>query len=254
VSTQMALDNFQYGVFGELQSANTSIFSGPFGFTGRWGGYTDNRLGQVLNWNRWYGPEAGRWGSRDPIGVSGGANFQIYSSNDPIDYLDPNGLEQLDYNQLTALVHDNNRTATSKDPGLSDQALLCIAWHGGQDQSDPGSSGGSAMGLMQITTATADYAQKYKKSGVSYGPALLNPATNLIVWSKSYRGQVQTYGNSHDALEKGVAGGAYPGFAGKVEKCEKCLKERGLSCSTCFQGVGRKSGNPVPKIPCDHCN
>ena len=84
--------NFQYGVFGEQQSGNTSIYSSPFGFTGRWGGYTDSRLGQVLNWNRWYGPEAGRWGSRDPLGIDGGENIYCYVRDESVSAIDVSGL------------------------------------------------------------------------------------------------------------------------------------------------------------------
>ncbi len=41
---------FQYGAWGEVKDGNTLGRASPFGFTGRWGGYTDGRLGQVLNW------------------------------------------------------------------------------------------------------------------------------------------------------------------------------------------------------------
>jgi RHS repeat-associated protein len=83
--------NLQNGAWGEARDGNTLGRASPFGFTGRWGGYTDARLGWVLNWNRWYGPEAGRWGSRDFIGIAGGFNLANYTQNSPLLYVDPSG-------------------------------------------------------------------------------------------------------------------------------------------------------------------
>ena len=44
---------------------------------------------------RWYEPETGRWLSPDPIGISGGLNLYAFCENDPVNYIDPDGLWQL---------------------------------------------------------------------------------------------------------------------------------------------------------------
>ena len=43
---------------------------------------------------RWYDPATGRWISKDPIGISGGLNLYAFCGNDPVNYVDPMGLEE----------------------------------------------------------------------------------------------------------------------------------------------------------------
>ncbi|MDD2468988.1 MAG: RHS repeat-associated core domain-containing protein, partial [Desulfobulbus sp.] len=43
------------------------------------------------NWNRFYDPETGRYLSPDPIGLAGGMNLYSYVSNDPVNWIDPEG-------------------------------------------------------------------------------------------------------------------------------------------------------------------
>jgi RHS repeat-associated protein len=60
----------------------------PFRYTGRWGGYTDDVIGRVLNWNRWYNVQEGRWESRDK--KRGGNQFE-YVRNNPVRWTDRKG-------------------------------------------------------------------------------------------------------------------------------------------------------------------
>jgi RHS repeat-associated protein len=76
----------RYDEFGQPQSTNL----GAFGYTGQaW-------LPSVSLWYykaRHYDPELGRFLQTDPIGTSGGINFYAYAGNDPVNFIDPLGLE-----------------------------------------------------------------------------------------------------------------------------------------------------------------
>ncbi|MEI6516751.1 MAG: RHS repeat-associated core domain-containing protein [bacterium] len=41
---------------------------------------------------RWYDPITGRWLSNDPIGISGGLNQYVFCANNPVNFVDPFGL------------------------------------------------------------------------------------------------------------------------------------------------------------------
>jgi RHS repeat-associated protein len=61
----------------------------PFGFAG---GLTDRDTGLVRFGARDYDPRVGRWTSKDPIGFDGGLNLFGYALNDPVSFVDSNGL------------------------------------------------------------------------------------------------------------------------------------------------------------------
>ena len=57
--------------------------------------------GREYSWNtglycfrtRWYDPITGRWLSNDPIGISGGLNQYVFCANNPVNSVDPLGLD-----------------------------------------------------------------------------------------------------------------------------------------------------------------
>ena len=61
-----------------------------FSFTGH---YFDRPTGESLTWWRAYDPNLGRWLSNDPIGLLGGENLYGYVNNDPVNQVDPDGLQ-----------------------------------------------------------------------------------------------------------------------------------------------------------------
>jgi RHS repeat-associated protein len=84
--------------YGILISQTDSDFQVVFGFTGV---YFDSVVGLQNNRNRWYDPATGRWLSEDPIGFwAGDSNLLRYVGNDPVNYIDPSGLEEVDWDQV----------------------------------------------------------------------------------------------------------------------------------------------------------
>ena len=53
----------------------------------------DGETGLYYHGARYYAAWLGRWVSCDPIGIAGGINVFVYTSNSPINRIDPNGME-----------------------------------------------------------------------------------------------------------------------------------------------------------------
>ena len=66
----------------------------PFdGFGAQWGYVTDHSTGMSLCSHRYYDPSQGRWITQDPIGFNGGLNLYAYCNGNPVNSIDPLGLE-----------------------------------------------------------------------------------------------------------------------------------------------------------------
>ena len=64
-------------------------------FGGQVGGYRDAETGLVLFGQRYYDGFLGQWLTRDPIGEEGGINLYSYVGGNPVNSLDPDGLDPL---------------------------------------------------------------------------------------------------------------------------------------------------------------
>jgi RHS repeat-associated protein len=104
--------SYKYDSYGQtLSSSGSGAAGNPWGFAS---GYTDI-TGLIKFGTRYYDPNLGRWTQPDPIG--GSANSYIYTSCDPVNFVDPSGtfkcpkwLKQassaIGYGGIVRFVHD----------------------------------------------------------------------------------------------------------------------------------------------------
>jgi RHS repeat-associated protein len=84
-----AVNRYEHDPWGVTLSV-TEGTSQPLRYGGR---EYDAEIGLYYNRARYYDPQVGRFISEDPIGLAGGINLYAYVSNDPIQNVDPSGLD-----------------------------------------------------------------------------------------------------------------------------------------------------------------
>ena len=88
---------YTFDSFGN-QTASSGTLTNPFRFTAR---EFDAETGLQFSRARYYDPNAGRFVSEDPIGFRAGNNFYQYVLNDPLNSIDPLGL-----NTTVIIIYD----------------------------------------------------------------------------------------------------------------------------------------------------
>jgi len=100
-STGVVLRSYAYEPFGTIRKT-TGTTGNAWTFTGR---PLDAESGVLFLRNRYYDPRTGTFLQQDPIGVAGGVNLYAYVRNNPLNWVDPFGLERIQaIDQQTAWV------------------------------------------------------------------------------------------------------------------------------------------------------
>ena len=84
-----------YKPFGDANVNPNSGVVNNFRYAGQ---YFDEETGLHYNYHRYYDPSIGRYLTADPIGLAGGVNLYAYVQNNPVNLIDPLGLEQVNLN------------------------------------------------------------------------------------------------------------------------------------------------------------
>ncbi len=82
-------NTYTYDSFGKL-TGSTGTLINHFQYTGR---EFDSETGLYYDRARYYDASVGRFISEDPIGFQGGIDFYAYTLNNPVNWIDPFGLE-----------------------------------------------------------------------------------------------------------------------------------------------------------------
>lgn len=105
------IQKIEYDEFGRVLSDTNSGFQ-PFGFAG---GVYDQQTGLTRFGHRDYDAYTGRWTVKDPIQFDGGINFFVYTGNDPINLIDPLGLNSCDFSPDTPYGIDFSSACDAHD-------------------------------------------------------------------------------------------------------------------------------------------
>lgn len=101
-STGSVVKSLEYDVFGSIRTQSGTASTG-FKFTGE---QTDDESGLIFLRARYYDPEIGRFISKDPhpgyADISQSLNRYIYVQNNPINFIDPSGLDKEEAKQYIA--------------------------------------------------------------------------------------------------------------------------------------------------------
>jgi RHS repeat-associated protein len=119
--TGTVVQRMDYDGFGRVLQDTNPGFQ-PFGFAG---GLYDHDTGLVRFGARDYDAYAGRWTAKDPILFVGGVGLYAYAQNDPVNRIDPSGLDDegcggdaIDWEEILETIRDHLLVEVSFKVGI----------------------------------------------------------------------------------------------------------------------------------------
>jgi uncharacterized protein RhaS with RHS repeats len=130
---------------------------------------------------RWYDPETGRWLSKDPIGIRGGLNQYVSFGNNPVNFVDPFGLDE---DSWMPALPDGPVVVTGNEP-LSQEVLDSILILEGLQgmvglglADNPFDAVDSGLGLAGAISEMAERAEDHNNYVDSLWPGSSGPPAN----------------------------------------------------------------------------
>ena len=112
--TQIIVNTYRYDPFGKRKTSTSETVANPFEYTGR---EYDESANLYYYRARFYDPSIGRFISKDPLEGSFGTDLYIYTRNNPVNYVDPLGLEVVNMPSGRTIV--NTPTFEYKNDGYA---------------------------------------------------------------------------------------------------------------------------------------
>ncbi|PLX50003.1 MAG: hypothetical protein C0613_05510 [Desulfobulbaceae bacterium] len=214
------------------------------------GQYYDEETGLHYNWHRYYDPATGRYMTPDPIGLEGGINLYLYSEADPVNKIDPLGLDT--YDDVYDGIVDGSGPLTGPYTPLTDNGTYA----GGEGHFILGG------GAFTITCCDGNVVRKltYVKvclgvafggsgsGGVAFdanGPSCKNPPVNMLGVEAGFSTPIPglglegggAVGTNNEGISTSLGGGPSGGIWGLSGKLTPCYyrlvrnKSTGQCCS-----------------------
>lgn len=117
-----------FNAFGRLVSESNSAVDSDPAYTGK---ITDSDTNLQNNLNRWYDAVLGQWTGEDPIEfLAGDSNLRRYVTNIPLQFVDPNGLQEIYYPEWPGEIYSSGNPPAQVTPGSRNDmpAVLPGTW------------------------------------------------------------------------------------------------------------------------------
>ncbi|MGB9146789.1 MAG: RHS repeat-associated core domain-containing protein [Acidobacteriaceae bacterium] len=251
-STGASQVQYSYDPYGSMSITGTSTNS--YAYTGR----EFDGLGIDYYRARYYNPQTGRFISEDPIGLAAGTNEYAYAGNDPIDFIDPLGMDRgpggsgpgtAPNNGCSSALSAANRSpagvaranaawsvlqTASNANGIPTALLAAIGVRETNFMNVQEYGGGPGMGVFQLTNQpgvsaaqafnlsfSANYAAGMLSSNMNYlsGAFSFTPSQLLQATAASYNFDVGNISGNPNTIDVGTTGGNYGSTVVGIMSC-----------------------------------